>query len=262
MRLLNHDVGLRCANSFVQRAMIDIVITWTNNNSGFVGALIFVFTLFFGWISGIFRSLRRRPVFKLRMIPGPTLCSVIATGKKYGDYDIHRTAISIYLGISNIGSAASSIENIEIGFHWHLAPFSWLWLKNKVSWFWVKQQTIIMEDFQYDLGEHIHVYPFLIQGNSLTGKSNDAYLEIGKGINGVIYFEQDDSWGGCFPSPTKDEKVSIKVAVEDIFGNKHKEVFKIPLVSIEDAREYNPSFGRTQTIIHQTDDENHTDFLK
>jgi hypothetical protein len=185
------------------------------------------------------------------MIPGPTQCSVVATGQKHGDYDIHRTAISIYLGISNIGSAASTIKNIKIGFHWHLIPFSWLWLKHKLIWFWIEHSTIIMADFQYNFGENIKVYPFLFQGNRLTGNNSDTYLEVGREINGVVYFEQDDSWGACFPSPDKGGNVSVRIAVEDVFGKKHKKTFKIPFVSIEEARKYNPSFGATYATMRQ-----------
>ncbi|MEZ0149190.1 MAG: hypothetical protein AB9Q19_07700 [Candidatus Reddybacter sp.] len=230
---------------------MDFVITWANNNSGFVGVLIFVCTLFIGWVSGIFRSLRRRPIFQLRMIPGPTQCSIISTGTKHGNYDIHRTAISIYLGISNIGSAASTIKNVQIGFHWHLIPFSWLWFKNTILYFWVEHPTIIMEDFQYSFGGNIKVFPFLFQGSNLTGNNIDTYLDVGRETNGVVYFELDDGFGGRFPSPTKDGNVVIKVAVEDVFGKKHKKNFKIPLIAIEEARKYNPSFGGTYATMHQ-----------
>lgn len=74
----------------------------------------------------------------------------------------------------------------------------------------------------------------------------------------MVYFEQDDSWGACFPSPVKNGNVSVRVAVEDVFGKKHKKRFEIPRISIEEARKYNPSFEPTYATMRQ--DKELTDF--
>ena len=135
--------------------MLETLIHWANQNSGFLGLLIFVATLLLGWVSGIFRYLRHKPEFKLEVIPGPTLCCVITTGKKHEEFDIHRTGISLYLSVTNIGTSASSIKTIQVAFHWHLKPFSWLWLRYKVFWYWVQNPIITMDDFQYDFGDRV-----------------------------------------------------------------------------------------------------------
>ncbi|WP_177428506.1 hypothetical protein [Candidatus Venteria ishoeyi] len=41
----------------------------------------------------------------------------------------------------------------------------------------------------------------------------------------------------------------IKIAAVDGFGNKYKQVFFIPVVSLEEAKKYNQSFGKTHDMI-------------
>lgn len=74
-----------------------------NDNQGVVGVTIFVATLILGWVSGIFSALRRRPKFKIGLIDGPTFVCTFLTGKKFDDYDVHRTAVALYLKIANVG---------------------------------------------------------------------------------------------------------------------------------------------------------------
>lgn len=228
--------------------ILNSIINLANDNAGFLSIVLFLLTILLGWVSGIFSSLRKRPKYKIRILPGPTLCTTFKTGKEYQGYEVHRTAISVYLSISNIGSASSSIENVLIGYHWHIKPFSWLWIKSKIFWHWLKQPTNTLEDFQYDFGGRVKIYPSLLQGVTATMKSPDTYLEVGKGVNGVIYFEQDDSWGGCFPSPKKN-MVKLKIAIIDTFGKKYTKIFWAPVVSPEEAQKYNPAFGVTLAVL-------------
>lgn len=51
---------------------------WSNDNQGIVSVAIFVFTIVFGWATGIFSALRRKPKFKLSLIDGPTFCCTYA----------------------------------------------------------------------------------------------------------------------------------------------------------------------------------------
>jgi hypothetical protein len=238
--------------------MIQDIVNWTNTNSGFLGLLLFIGTILYGWLSGIFRFLRHKPVLKLSTIPGPTFCSILATGKKEDEYDVHRTAIAIYLKVVNIGSAPCTIETVQAAFHWHLNKISWLWIRYHLFWSWVEHPTIILEDFQHNIGENIKVYPSLLQASNLTGNPARTYLEEGRSVNGVIYFETPDAWGGCFPSPRKDQTVKIRVAVVDSYGSKHKKTFTIPIASLAEGKEYNPSWGETFATLR--DDEDITDF--
>jgi hypothetical protein len=222
---------------------------WFNDNQGVVSVAIFLFTIGIGWTSGIFSALRRKPKFKITLIPGPTFCCTYPVGKKYGDFDVHRTGMALYLIIANIGSAPSSIENISIGYHWHIKPFSLLWFKYRLGWFWLCEQTAVLADFQSNIGDHIKIYPFLIQKSILSGESAETFLEVGQSTSGVVYFEQGDSWGGCFPTIQRNS-ILLKIRVRDVFSNCHCSKFSVPVVSFEAARKYNPSFGKTLAELH------------
>ncbi|MBE0533117.1 MAG: hypothetical protein IH626_20030 [Rhodospirillales bacterium] len=217
---------------------------WVNKNQGILAVILFAVTAFYGWVSGIFSALRRKPKFKIALIQGPSFCCTFLTGKKSDDFAVHRTGIALYLQISNVGSAPSSIENISVGYHWSLNRISLQWLRYAVGWFWLHEQSIAINDFQANIGANIKVYPFLTQRSILSGESADTFLEVGQSTNGVVYFEQSDSWGGCFPSHRKGI-ARLKVSVRDVFGGRHKVTFDVPVVTIEEARKYNPSFGKT-----------------
>jgi len=223
--------------------------TWVNANQGVVTIAIFLLTLALGWASVILTALRQKPKFKIKLLDGPTFCCTYPIGKKHGEFECHRTGIAIYLAIANAGSAASSIENISIGYHWHLRPFSLQWLRYSIGWFWLRNQAASLADFQVDIGENIKVYPFLTQKNFLLPGDSDMYLEAGQSTNGVVYFEQSDSWGGCFPR-VSDGAVAIKVRVLDAFGKNHSARFYVPSVTLEEARKYNPAFGKTLAELH------------
>lgn len=228
--------------------MFDELISWINANQGVVSILIISVTLFLGWVSGVFKSLRRKPKFKIVLIDGPTLCSTFPIGEKHEGYDVHRTSISLYLSISNIGSAPASVKNVSVAYHWNLRPFSIAWLRYRVFWYWIDDPTLTMNDFQYQLGENVRVFPFLFQGSAILGKATRTYLEIGQSVNGIVYFEQEKSFGGCFPLP-KAGKTRVRVAVTDIFGTQYKKNFWVPIVTLEEAKKYNPSFGETYRAL-------------
>jgi hypothetical protein len=226
---------------------------WSNENQGVLAILIFVVTLFIAWTSGIFTALRRKPKFKIRLLPGPTFSCTFLTGKKHSkdniEYDVHCTAVALYLNVTNVGAAPSSIANIALAYHWNLVPFSWLWLKNTVGWFWLYHQAIILTDFHVYIGKQAKGYPFLIQRSMITGHTAETFLESGRSTNGVVYFEQSESYGGCYPKE-KNAKVKIKVRLTDAFGRHHTSRFKIDSVSLEAARKYNPAFGSTFSELH------------
>ncbi len=195
---------------------------WANENEGVVSVLIFIVTVAFGWASGIFSALRRIPKFKLELLDGPTFCCTFSAGKKRGEHEVHRTGIALYLTVANIGSAPSSIHRVTVGYHWHLRPFSIQWLRYSVGWFWLPHQAPALADFQANIGGNLKVYPFLMQKNFLSSADPETYLEVGRSTNGVVYFEQTDSWGGCRPT-VRDGR---------------------------DSRKYNPAFGKTFAELH------------
>ncbi|MCA6112125.1 hypothetical protein [Bradyrhizobium cenepequi] len=224
--------------------MIVDTAKWLNDNQGVVSLLIFALTIFGGWITGIFSALRRRPKLRINLIDGPTFCSTFSTGEKYNEFDVHRTGFALYLQLSNVGSAPTSIDSVKLGYQWHVRPLSLIWLKHRFFWFWLESPAVALEDFQFAIGEKVKFYPFLLQRSTISGQSANTYLQVGQSVNGVVYFEQSDSWGGFFPSP-KNGRTKVRVAVLDAFGRSHKETFSIPVVSLQEARKFNPSFGDT-----------------
>lgn len=229
--------------------MISSTIKWLNDNQGVLSLIIFLVTIGLGWASGIFRTLRQKPKMKITALPGPTFCCTYLIGEKHGEYDVHRTGIALYLHIANIGSAPSSIERVSIGYHWNITPFSIKWLKYRIGWFWLRDQTVALVDFQANIGQNLKIYPFLTQKSNLSGESAETYLEVGRSTNGVVYFEQSNSWGACSPI-VRDNNVKLRVRVYDVFGNKHQAIFEVPAVSFGEARKYNPSFGKTLADLH------------
>ena len=251
------DLQLPQANLLME--LLNKIIDWTNSNSGYLTLILFVLTMLFGWISGIFRTLRHKPKFNIDTIKGPTLCAVLDTGMKHEGQDVLRTAISLYLTISNVGSAPASIEKVKAGFHWKLKPFSRQWVHNRVFWSQLSGQTAFLESFQHDIGESIQVFPSLFQVDRILGQSTPTYLQEGQNTNGVVYFESD-GWGGCFPMPHKNGTATIQVLVVDSYGNKYKKTFSIPLMSWDEAKNYNPSFGETLATLRG--DKNLTDHFE
>ena len=51
-----------------------VVIDGINENQGLVTVVIFVMTILLGWISGVFRVLRRKPELKLKLYQAQHLC--------------------------------------------------------------------------------------------------------------------------------------------------------------------------------------------
>ena len=221
-----------------------------NGNQGVLTVAIFITTLLFGWVSGIFAALRRKPRLRVNLIPGPSLCTTFPTGDKHNGYDTHRTAISLYLTVANVGAAPTSIEDIWVAYHWAVRPFSLIWIRYGLLWFWLRHQVAILEDFKAQIGDNFKVFPFLFQRSVLSGDKAGTYLLVGQSASGIVYFEQTESWGGFFPRPRQGQ-TKIKVAVRDAFGKQYTTVFWIPVVTLEEARKYNLSFGSTLETLHK-----------
>lgn len=226
------------------------ITKWSNDNQGVLGVILFLAAIVFGWISGIFSALRRKPKFRINLIEGPTFTCTFGTGKKEGKYDIHRTGIALYLNVANVGSAPANIEHVHVGYHWAIKPFGKLWWQYRIGWYWLYRQAIILADFQAPIGEeHTKIYPFLFQKNFNTEQSNDTYLVVGKSTNGVVYFEQEESFGACFPL-ARNNLAKIKIKVIDSFRRSYVVSTKIPRLSLEEAKKYNPRFGSTLSTLH------------
>ncbi len=222
---------------------------WLNNNQGILALALFAISATYGWLSGIFSALQRKPQFRLRVIDGPTFVTVMNTNRQQNGYATHRTAISVYLQVTNIGSAPADIDSVSVGYHWSLRPFSKLWLKYGLGWFWLEQQAVAITDFQAEIGTNIKYYPFLTQVSAVSGARSEIYLDVGRSTNGVVYFEQSESFGGCFPHSVLG-KVRLSIRVTDSFGGKHMKRFWVPRLTLAEARKFNPTFGLTLSTLH------------
>jgi hypothetical protein len=213
------------------------IIDWSNTNPGFLSLLLFVTTILLGWVSGIFKSLIKRPKFQIEVIEGPSLCCTFNTGRKFNNHDTHRTVISLYLSITNIGTASSQIMDVKVGYN-HSS------LKHIFKWYWFPQRTNALADFGIQIGDHYKVYPFLVQMSAISMRPTDTFLEAGKNVIGIEYFEQNEAWGNFHPRIVNN-RVRIKIIAKDIFKKNHSLVTYIPNVELSEARKYNPQFGNT-----------------
>ena len=198
----------------------------------------------------MFKSLRRKPDLRIKVIPGPTFVCVFGTGGKHGGYDTHSTGIALYLRVSNVGVLPTSITNIKVGYHWKISSCNLKsWIRYRVGWFYLEESTVSLADFQGLIGENLKIYPFLLQRSAISGESSETYLEPGRSTNGVVYFEQAESWGACFPASRK-LRTKIRIVVSDTFGRHYRLTTKVDRVSLKDAQKYNPKFGTTLSELH------------
>jgi hypothetical protein len=221
---------------------MQVVIDWTNQNSGFLTLILFVVTLVLGWISGIFRALIHKPKFKIGIIQGPTFLSSFSAGKKFNGSETHRTAAAIYLSVTNVGTAPAQIVSVRLGYHNYSFKYTFLW-------FWLNS-TPAIGDFGHTIGENLRVFPFLFQKNYLAVPPVSTYLQSGQETIGVVYFEQPESWGSFKPR-VKNGKAKIKILVKDSLGIRYAKTFTIDVVDLNYAKKFNSNFGNTLSLIEE-----------
>ena len=221
-----------------------------NENQGVLTVVLFILTLLLGWISGIFRTLLRKPELKIETISGPTFVCVFGTGRKHKNFDCHRTGIALYLKVSNVGVSSTSITGVKVGYHWNISPLGLRnWIRYRLGWFYLNKPTVALADFQASIGENIKVYPFLLQKSFTSGTTSETFLEPGRSTNGIVYFEQTESFGRCFPV-SRNQNTKIKIVISDTFDKQYRYTTKIDRISLEDARNFNPKFGTTLSELH------------
>lgn len=204
-----------------------------NKNAGFISVILFGITISLGLLTGIFKSLIKKPNLLIELYDFPSFCSIFPKERKHGDSNIDCTAIVLHLNIKNVGNIPTDIDSIEVGVHNHT-------LKYLFRWFWIPR-TKLLGDFGVNLEDGRNDYPFLISKNLSMDNNTKTYLREGEIIGGIIYFEAD-TYGDYLPK-TKDGFIKIKVKVEDTYKTKYQEVFEIPLKDIKDARKDNQFFG-------------------
>lgn len=218
------------------------IVDWTNQNSGFLTLILFLVTLLFGWMSGIFKNLMRKPKLKIQLLSIPTFLCVFPTKDENRQEDTHRVAAVIYLSITNIGTSPTQIVSVRLGYHNYTFKYTFLW-------FWLNT-TSSLGDFGHTIGEKLKVFPFLFQKNALYHQNVDTYLNIGQNTKGVMYFEQPESWGGFKPR-VKNGWAKVKVQVIDGYGKRYSKLFKLEIVDITYAKKFNANFGQTLAKIEE-----------
>ncbi|WP_157760464.1 hypothetical protein [Thiomicrorhabdus arctica] len=86
----------------------------------------------------------------------------------------------------------------------------------------------------------------------MTNNSVDTYLREGQGCNGIVYFEQDESWGSMYPKTTNNI-ARIKVVIYDSYGGRHSIKDRIHKVTIEAAKKVCETFGETRESVLNSD---------
>ena len=230
---------------------IDIIIEWLNNNAGFISVLIFIVLILIGWSTGFFKLLKNKPKLRIEIIEHSFFGSIIDLKWTYKNFPVNKTAFAIYLRVTNVGRAASSIGKIKLGYF--KSDFSYR-IFSKRNWF---KEIISKEDFkiEFENSDKIKVYPFLKQHNQYFQNNNDTFLPVGKSMNGMVYFEQDEAYGSWMPRLNNDkETTNLKIIIKDSFNKNHSKKFDLKLVEPNYAFKFNPLFGQTQKEYFNTEE--------
>lgn len=219
-----------------------------NENQGVLTVALFILSILLGWISGLFKALRRKPDLKICVRPGPSFACVFGTGRKHDGYDTHSTGIALYLKISNVGISPTTITQVKVGYRRFPRNIIEI-LRLRAKWFFINEQSVAMSEFQVSIGEQKKIYPFLHQKSAVYGEPAVTYLEPGRTTYGVVYFEQQESWGGFYPR-SRNFRTKVKIVILDSFGKRYRHFTKIDRVTLAKARQFNPKFGTTLAQLH------------
>lgn len=180
-----------------------------------------------------------KPNLKIELIPTPSFCASCDSELPNESNRIHRTAIILYLKITNIGDAPTEIGPIHVGYH-----------SMEENWHWLRDETTLLDDFVMPMGEKVKVFPFLKQKNNLMTNDTETFLNPGQSRNGIVYFEQIASSGYQYPKMDEDFKVNIQIIVHDNKGQSWSVQERITKVMIDAARDHCPHFGKTLLLAH------------
>jgi len=231
---------------------MDEIIKWTNDNSGFLALVLFLISVIYGWLSGMFNSLIKKPKLNVRFIPKMSFYSFYYTGKKWlnkdlnEEFELHKTGFVSYMSISNIGNKTTTIDKIWIGYYKSTTKRKWL-NKNNIQWL---TQWHPIDNFMYTMtdGSQVMVNNLRVKNNIFDNIDNNS-LEIGKSLTGVAYFEQETAWGNFCPFQNDDRSVNVTIKIRDIYGKYFRFKTKLKQLDIEDARKFNPNFANIEQLI-------------
>lgn len=227
-------------------------IKWCNDNSGFLSLILFGLGLLLGWISGLFKSLIRKPRLTARFIEKMSFYSFFYTGKEHRppghseSFALHKTGFVVYISIANIGSATTSIDKIHLGYTRN-SPRSWF---RRRQWEWLAQWHSGVP-FMIPLNDdQVMVIPSLRTRVSLEAPGSGDRIDVGGSLIGAAYFEQPEAWGNLNPMQGKSEEIHVKIRIHDIYRRTYTFKTTLSQVPIEKAREYNEHFGDIERITN------------
>jgi len=231
------------------------IIDWTNLNSGFLSLIIFLVTIFVGWVSGAFNALFKKPKLKIRFIGKMSFYSFYYTGDKHfhkelnETFDYHKTGFVVYMSIANIGNANTTIDKIFLGYYTN-GPKKYFF-KDKIVWL---PQWHSIEPFRIRLkDDSLLQVASLRMKDSAFDKDDKDKIEVGSSLVGAAYFEQPEAWGNLNPKQLEDNFTKVIIKIRDIYGYEYKFKTKLKSFTIEKARKFNPHFGNAQRITETTD---------
>lgn len=228
------------------------IVNWTNLNSGFLSILLFLATILYGWLSGLFNSIIKKPKLKVRFIDKLTFYSFYNTGNIHINkndqkvYDAHKIGFVVYMSIANLGNIATSIDKICLAYYKN-KPYKWYHLRKEKVWL-VQWHSIDNFKIPIKNDRFIHVNHLTIKKHEYD-TSNSSFLNIGDSLIGVAYFEQGESWGNYSPFTNDNQSTDIIIKIKDIYGRKYCFKTQINYLELEDARKYNAHFGNIEYLI-------------
>lgn len=231
---------------------LEKIISWTNENSGFLSLILFVATIAYGWWSGLWSSLNKKPKLSIRFIDKVSFYSFYYTGDKWlnkelnTEFKLHKTGFVSYMSIANIGNKPTSIDKIYLGYEKNKSKS--FWEKTEIEWI---AQCHPAENFSIinkSNSTRIIVNNLRVKFNEI-GSNSDSELDIGKSSVGVAYFEQVSAWGNLNPKTTEDDSIRVIIKITDIYKKKYKFKTKLKKLPIEKAREFNPHFGNVEKLF-------------
>jgi hypothetical protein len=235
--------------------LLNEIIKWTNDNSGFLSVVIFVLTLVIAWLSGLFQAIRKKPKFKIDLIEHDSFGCIFDLNRTHNGLPVNKTSFAIYLRVTNIGNAPSTIGKIKLGYiKSDLKSLRTASRMKNRNWI---PETISKDDFNvmFENSDRGKTIPFLKQRNWKYTNNTDTYLQEGKSQNGMVYFEQMESYGSWVPRLSDDgQKANIVIEIKDAYGRKHLKSFDIKMVTPEYAFRYNSYFGQTQIEYFKTEE--------
>lgn len=229
------------------------LLEWTNENSGFLSLVLFILTFLYTWISGILKSLIKKPKLRIRFLNKMTFYSFLYTGEKTfnkeldEDFDLHKTGFVIYISIANIGNKPTSIDKIWLGYK--KSTLIENMFKRSIQWI---PQWNPIESFKIKMANETElVLNNLRLKNDLFDNNETSNLEVGKSLVGTVYFEQLTAWGNLHPKQNKKGVIDVIIKIQDIYGKNFKFKTKLNQLPIEKAREYNPYFANVEKLMHK-----------